>query len=132
MVPRAAALRPLRRGLLSLQRPAAYQQQVRRYTSEQKQPSPSVSFTHTHPTPSYNSHGTCVSQGEFYKTFGRPVAKCLLLAMFTYQLVFWGWTKLEQDEIKAERQAEISKLEAQVKVLQEDATSAGVDTVKKL
>jgi hypothetical protein len=41
--------------------------------------------------------------GEFYKTFTRPVAKTLLLALFTYQVVYWGWAKLEQDEIKEER-----------------------------
>lgn len=41
--------------------------------------------------------------GDFYKTFTRPVAKCLLLALFTYQLTYWAWLKLEQDEIKMER-----------------------------
>ncbi|KUI56737.1 hypothetical protein VP1G_04085 [Cytospora mali] len=54
---------------------------------------------------------------EFYKSFTRPVAKVLLMAMFTYQLVYWGWVKLEQDEITAERQGEIAKLEAEVKRL---------------
>jgi hypothetical protein len=46
------------------------------------------------------------SQANFYKTFTRPVAKCALLAVFVYQLVYWGWTKLETDEIKDERQGE--------------------------
>ena len=27
----------------------------------------------------------------------------LLLAVFTYQLLYWGWVKLENDEIKDER-----------------------------
>lgn len=26
------------------------------------------------------------------------------MAVFTYQLVFFGWTKLEQDEIRSDRQ----------------------------
>lgn len=26
------------------------------------------------------------------------------MAMFTYQLAYWGWVKLEQDEIRAERE----------------------------
>lgn len=26
------------------------------------------------------------------------------MAMFTYQLAYWGWVKLEQDEITAERE----------------------------
>ncbi|KAL1867506.1 hypothetical protein Daus18300_006350 [Diaporthe australafricana] len=51
---------------------------------------------------------------QFYKDFTRPIAKVLLMAMFTYQLAYWGWVKLEQDEIKAEREGEIANLEAQV------------------
>ncbi len=42
------------------------------------------------------------SQKDFYKTFTRPVAKCFLLAIFTYQLVYWAWVKLETNEIKAD------------------------------
>jgi hypothetical protein len=45
-------------------------------------------------------------QGAFYKTFTRPVAKCALLAVFVYQLVYFGWAKLEADDIKEERQGE--------------------------
>ncbi|KAL2135577.1 hypothetical protein VTI74DRAFT_8056 [Chaetomium olivicolor] len=56
--------------------------------------------------------------GAFYKTFTRPVAKCALLAVFVYQIVYFGWTRLEVDEIKEERQAEITRLEVQVKSLQ--------------
>ncbi|CAK7233075.1 hypothetical protein SBRCBS47491_008484 [Sporothrix bragantina] len=56
---------------------------------------------------------------SFFKTFGRPITKVCLMAVFTYQLAFFGWTKLEQDEIRNERQAEISSLEAKVKDLQE-------------
>jgi hypothetical protein len=26
------------------------------------------------------------------------------MAMFTYQLAYWGWVKLEQDEIRAGRE----------------------------
>ncbi|ROW02870.1 hypothetical protein VSDG_01653 [Cytospora chrysosperma] len=61
---------------------------------------------------------------EFYKDFTRPVAKVLLMAMFTYQLAYWGWVKLEQDEITAEREGEIAKLEAEVKSLTHKASSA--------
>jgi len=31
------------------------------------------------------------------------VAKCLLLAMFTYQLAYYAWVKLETDEIRHEK-----------------------------
>jgi len=37
--------------------------------------------------------------------------------MFTYQCLYWGWVKLEQDEIKEERTAEIAHLEAEVQRL---------------
>ena len=43
-------------------------------------------------------------QSDFYKTFTRPVAKCLLMAMLTYQLAYFAWVKLETDEVKEERQ----------------------------
>ncbi|KAL2118919.1 hypothetical protein VTJ04DRAFT_5878 [Mycothermus thermophilus] len=55
---------------------------IRRY-STQKQPSPT---------------------GAFYKTFTRPVAKCVLIAVFVYQLIYFGWTKLETEEIKRDKQ----------------------------
>ncbi|KIH94284.1 hypothetical protein SPBR_09226 [Sporothrix brasiliensis 5110] len=56
---------------------------------------------------------------SFFKTFGRPIFKVCLMAIFTYQLVFFGWSKLEQDEIRSDKQAEITALETKVKELQE-------------
>ncbi|KOS18028.1 hypothetical protein ESCO_002527 [Escovopsis weberi] len=35
---------------------------------------------------------------DFYKTFTRPVSKVLVLAIFTYQVAYWTWAKLESDE----------------------------------
>lgn len=37
-------------------------------------------------------------QANFYKTFSRPIAKVLILAVFTYQVAYWTWTKREADE----------------------------------
>lgn len=37
----------------------------------------------------------------FYTSFGRPVAKVFLGAMFTYQLAYLLWHKLEIEELKA-------------------------------
>ncbi|GAB7345344.1 hypothetical protein MBLNU457_3696t1 [Dothideomycetes sp. NU457] len=37
---------------------------------------------------------------EFYKTFGRPMAKVFLGAMFTYQVLWICWTKLENVDIE--------------------------------
>ncbi|PSS25222.1 hypothetical protein M430DRAFT_33007 [Amorphotheca resinae ATCC 22711] len=53
----------------------------------------------------------------FYKTFARPIAKVLLMATFTYQLAYFAWVKLEKEEIKSERRAEIESLEKQLEEL---------------
>ncbi|KAK0665561.1 hypothetical protein QBC41DRAFT_327628 [Cercophora samala] len=63
--------------------------------------------------------------GVFYKAWTRPVAKTALLAVFVYQLAYWGWSKMEVDEIKEQKKAEITRLEAQVKKLQDDKAAAG-------
>ena len=47
--------------------------------------------------------GTNPTQSAFYKQFTRPFAKVLLIAVFTYQLTYWSWIKLETDEIRAEK-----------------------------
>ncbi|KAH6640917.1 hypothetical protein F5144DRAFT_562022 [Chaetomium tenue] len=99
---RTALVRASSRQIPSLTRP-----QLRQYSS--KPPSPT---------------------GAFYKTFTRPVAKCALLAVFVYQLVYFGWAKLEAEDIKEERQAEIVRLEAQVRGLEAArvAAAAKADT----
>ncbi|KAI0430820.1 hypothetical protein F5Y09DRAFT_218587 [Xylaria sp. FL1042] len=55
----------------------------------------------------------------FYKTFGRPIAKVFLMAIFTYQLAYYFWVRLEQDEIRAEMEATISDLEARIEALEQ-------------
>lgn len=45
-------------------------------------------------------------QAQFYKTFTRPIGKVLVLAVFTYQVAYWTWTKLEADEARAEADGE--------------------------
>ncbi|CAG7558609.1 unnamed protein product [Fusarium equiseti] len=52
---------------------------------------------------------------QFYRTFTRPIAKTLLIAVFVYQLAYWSWVKLETDEIRAERDATIETLETTIK-----------------
>ncbi|KAI1131991.1 hypothetical protein F5Y10DRAFT_27199 [Nemania abortiva] len=54
----------------------------------------------------------------FYKTFGRPIAKVFLMAIFTYQLAYYFWVKMEQDEIRTEMEATISDLEARIEQLE--------------
>lgn len=69
----------------------------------------------------FNSQSTATGQKEvsphvgFYKTFGGPILKVLLMATFTYQLSYWLWVKLENDEIKSQQTAEIEALESKLK-----------------
>ncbi|CAI6100446.1 hypothetical protein V2G26_008206 [Clonostachys chloroleuca] len=51
---------------------------------------------------------------QFYKTFTRPIAKVVLGAVLTYQLVYWAWVKLETDEIIADTAETIKDLERKV------------------
>ncbi|KAM7204179.1 hypothetical protein V8F33_001814 [Rhypophila sp. PSN 637] len=74
-------------------------------------------------TRSYSS-GQKSATGDFYKTFTRPVLKTALLAIFTYQLIYWAWVKLEQDETIVDKQAEVERLEKQVRVLHEAQVAA--------
>ncbi|KAI5862802.1 hypothetical protein GGS23DRAFT_68173 [Durotheca rogersii] len=57
---------------------------------------------------------------DFFKTFGRPIGKVFLLAIFTYQLAYFFWTSLEYEEIKGEMQATIAELEARVEQLEKN------------
>ncbi|KAK0392215.1 hypothetical protein NLU13_1712 [Sarocladium strictum] len=59
---------------------------------------------------------------QFYKTFTRPVAKVLLMAVLTYQVVYYGWTRLETDELRAEADETLKGLEAQVEEYKAKAT----------
>jgi hypothetical protein len=45
-----------------------------------------------------------LGQVSFYKTFGRPIFKVILTALFTYQAVYLIWMKLEHDELKADKE----------------------------
>ncbi|KAH7062354.1 hypothetical protein B0J12DRAFT_735908 [Macrophomina phaseolina] len=76
------------------------------------------------------------AQRAFYRDFGAPVAKVFLGALVTYQVLYWGWLKLESLETKDEKNdpearqglidcwsgntAEIASLEAQVRGLVTD------------
>ncbi|EHK50542.1 hypothetical protein TRIATDRAFT_187104, partial [Trichoderma atroviride IMI 206040] len=51
---------------------------------------------------------------QFYKTFTRPIGKVLVLAVFTYQVAYWTWLKLEADEHREETDATITALETTV------------------
>ncbi|KAI1864832.1 uncharacterized protein JN550_008652 [Neoarthrinium moseri] len=61
---------------------------------------------------------TAGPSASFYKTFGRPIFKVALLAIFTYQLAYYGWVKLETDEVKGEAAATIADLEQRIETLE--------------
>ncbi|KAF7551550.1 hypothetical protein G7046_g7700 [Stylonectria norvegica] len=67
---------------------------------------------------------------QFYKQFTRPIAKVGLLAVFTYQFLYWGWLRLETDEIRAERDATIAGLEAKVEEYEKTKTGETVEDMK--
>jgi len=46
---------------------------------------------------------TCF-QRDFYRTFGRPIAKVFLGAMATYQILYLGWSKLESIEEQQQKE----------------------------
>ncbi|KAJ4344476.1 uncharacterized protein N0V89_012218 [Didymosphaeria variabile] len=53
--------------------------------------------------------------GTFYRNNTYPVLKSFLVALFTYQLAFYVWLKLEVVEEKSEQQGAIRGLEEEVK-----------------
>ncbi|ATY66523.1 hypothetical protein A9K55_000927 [Cordyceps militaris] len=61
---------------------------------------------------------------SFYKTFSRPIAKVMILAVFTYQVAYWSWIKLEADEARAKVDAEIETLEKTVTEYKESKAAA--------
>lgn len=59
-----------------------------------------------HVTPTYSFSGFLISDSQqvgFYRSFGRPIAKVFLGAMFTYQMTYLLWLKLETEETKADQ-----------------------------
>ncbi|KAB8241605.1 hypothetical protein F9C07_2237111 [Aspergillus flavus] len=52
-----------------------------------------------------------------YKIFASPFAKVFLGAIFTYQVIYWTWLKLEMDESKYIKNQEVAALEKQAREL---------------
>ncbi|KAK3066642.1 hypothetical protein LTR53_016927 [Teratosphaeriaceae sp. CCFEE 6253] len=57
--------------------------------------------------------------GNFYKTFGRPLAKTFLIAVATYQVLYVSWLKLESIETKRDKEAEMRSLKVELQNLTE-------------
>ena len=54
---------------------------------------------------------------NFYKVFGRPIARNFLIAVATYQILYFSWLKLESMETKKDGEDEIRQLEGELKGL---------------
>lgn len=54
---------------------------------------------------------------NFYKEFGRPVARSFLIAVATYQILYYSWSKLESMEMKREKEGEMRALEGELRKL---------------
>ncbi|KAL2814778.1 hypothetical protein BJX63DRAFT_431168 [Aspergillus granulosus] len=52
-----------------------------------------------------------------YKLFASPFAKVFLGAVFTYQVIYWTWVKLEMEETKEGRNKDVVALEKEVREL---------------
>ncbi|CEL08273.1 hypothetical protein BJX68DRAFT_260932 [Aspergillus pseudodeflectus] len=50
-----------------------------------------------------------------YKLFASPFAKVFLGAVFTYQVIYWTWVKLEMEETKEGRNKEVAALEKEAR-----------------
>ncbi|KAL4802895.1 hypothetical protein BDV18DRAFT_145768 [Aspergillus unguis] len=52
-----------------------------------------------------------------YKLFASPFAKVFLGAVFTYQVIYWTWVKLEMEEVKVEKNKQLAAVENEVREL---------------
>ena len=57
--------------------------------------------------------------GGFYKTFGPTVLKNFLVAMVTFQAIYWSWLKLESMEKKKNGDDEVATLQGELATVDE-------------
>jgi hypothetical protein len=81
-----------------------------------KEPSRVVRHTsNNHQHPPLHSKTNKYTQGAYYGTFGSPLLKCFLGALFTYQLSYYLWYKLEAIEETHDTKAEIRDLQEELR-----------------
>ncbi|CAK4013760.1 unnamed protein product [Lecanosticta acicola] len=95
-------------------RTAPYRQRLRNYSTEP----PQLRYEQPAPQPPARPN----LHREFYRGgAGRAVMFNFLVAMATFQVIYWGWLKLESLEVKREKESEIKSLEGELKALSEKA-----------
>lgn len=55
--------------------------------------------------------------GSFYKTFGPPILKNFLIALCTFQAIYWSWVKMESVELKKDGDEEVRAVEDELRAL---------------
>lgn len=73
------------------------------YSSYQPPNPPKQNPSSSAASSSEKSSTYATAQRAFYRDFGAPVAKVFLGALVTYQVLYWGWLKLESLETKEEK-----------------------------
>ncbi|KAK6832963.1 hypothetical protein PG989_004139 [Apiospora arundinis] len=66
----------------------------------------------------YSSSSAEPERKSFIKVFGRPIFKVALMAIFTYQLAYYGWLRLEQNETRGVLNDTIADLETRIAELE--------------
>ncbi|KAI0167097.1 hypothetical protein GGR52DRAFT_88042 [Hypoxylon sp. FL1284] len=99
---RLAILRTTAQRSYALAQPPLAARLQRRFSSSQSQPSAREG--------SLNA--------TFFKTFGRPMVKVFLLAVFVYQLAYFFWKRADHEDVKSDMRATISALEKRIEELE--------------
>ncbi|KAL4927901.1 uncharacterized protein BDV17DRAFT_292176 [Aspergillus undulatus] len=74
-----------------------------------------------HPPPQQPDRGSGQQPNAYkegmsrYKAWASPYAKVFLGAVFTYQVIYWTWVKLEMEEVKVGKGQQLAALEREVR-----------------
>ena len=52
---------------------------------------------------------------QIYRTHGRAILKVLTMSFFFYQVSYWTWLTIENDDLQAQKKKEVDILEGVVK-----------------
>ncbi|KAL4986928.1 hypothetical protein BDW68DRAFT_178321 [Aspergillus falconensis] len=70
-----------------------------------------------HPPPQQSETSAYKEGMSRYKVFASPFAKVFLGAVFTYQVIYWTWVKLEMEEVKVGKNKQLAALEKEAREL---------------
>ncbi|KAL4996540.1 hypothetical protein BDV10DRAFT_172061 [Aspergillus recurvatus] len=70
-----------------------------------------------HPPPQQPEASAYKEGMSRYKVFASPFAKVFLGAVFTYQVIYWTWVKLEMEDVKVGKNQQLAALEKEAREL---------------